>query len=307
MASGPGSRAVVTNERLWGKTMTDAPPSSLLRFTKHHGAGNDFLVQVDPGGRGPLPADLVRALCDRRFGVGADGVILVQDGGGVADVTMVLQNADGREAEMSGNGMRCLAQAAVLSAMVFPPTFTVATAAGIKTVVYRESAHVHTAEATVGLGRAALGENQPQKFLDRKVRTVDMGNPHLVMFGPDLDDVDVIGIGAQLQSVYEGGINVEFIASGEEPDNLVLRVFERGVGETQACGTGSAAAAAAAHSWGLVGTEVAVHNPGGTLHVSLGDDEILLRGPVQRVASIVVDPAAVLAGARPDLSVGTSA
>jgi diaminopimelate epimerase len=134
-----------------------------------------------------------------------------------------------------------------------------------------------------------------------------MGNPHLVMFGPDLDDVDVIGIGGQLQSVYEGGINVEFIASGEEPDNLVLRVFERGVGETQACGTGSAAAAAAAHSWGLVGTEVAVHNPGGTLHVSLGDDEILLRGPVQRVASVVVDPAAVLAGARPDLSVGTSA
>ena len=110
-----------------------------------------------------------------------------------------------------------------------------------------------TAEATVGLGRAELGENQPQKFGDRKVRTVDMGNPHLVMFGPDLDDVDVAGIGGQLQSVYEGGINVEFIASGEEPDNLVLRVFERGVGETQACGTGSAAAAAAAHSWGLVG------------------------------------------------------
>jgi diaminopimelate epimerase len=239
--------------------------------------------------------------------VGADGVIRVQDGRGVADLTMVLQNADGREAEMSGNGMRCLAQAAVLSALVFPPTFTVATAAGIKTVVYHEGDRVHAAEATVGLGRAELGENQPQKFPDRKVRTVDMGNPHLVMFGPDLDDVDVVGIGDRLQSVYGGGINVEFIASGEGPDDLVLRVFERGVGETQACGTGSAAAAAAAHSWGLVGTEVDVHNPGGTLHVSLGDDEILLRGPVRRVASIVIDPAAVLAGARPDLTVGTSA
>lgn len=200
---------------------------------------------------------------------------------------------------MSGNGMRCLAQAAVLSAMVFPPTFTVATPAGVKTVVYLEGAQVHAAEATVGLGRAVLGDDQPQKFIDRKVRSVDMGNPHLVMFGPDLDDVDVVGIGTHLQSVYEDGVNVEFITSGDEPDNLVLRVFERGVGETQACGTGSAAAAAAARSWGLVGTEVDVHNPGGTLHVSLADDEILLRGPVHRVASVVIDPTAVLAGARP--------
>ena len=283
--------------------MTTTPPdTNFLRFTKHHGAGNDFLVQIDPDGCGPLPADLVRALCDRRFGVGADGVIRVQDGRGAADLTMVLQNADGREAEMSGNGMRCLAQAAVLSALVFPPAFTVATAAGIKSVHYLEGEHVHSAEATVGLGRAELGEDQPQKFLDRKVRTVDMGNPHLVMFGPDLDDLDVVGIGSQLQSVYEGGINVEFIASGEEPDQLELRVFERGVGETQACGTGSAAAAAAAQSWGLVGTEVDVHNPGGTLHVTLANDEILLRGPVHRIASVVVDPAALRAGARPVLS-----
>jgi diaminopimelate epimerase len=287
--------------------MSTTLPDAALRFTKHHGAGNDFLVQVDPDGSGPLPADLVRALCDRRFGVGADGVIRVQDGRGVADVTMVLQNADGREAEMSGNGMRCLAQAAVLSALVFPPTFTVATAAGVKSVDYVEGEHIHSAEATVGLGRAVLGEDQPQKFLDRKVRTVDMGNPHLVMFGPDLDDIDVVGIGGHLQSVYEGGINVEFIASGEEPDNLVLRVFERGAGVTQACGTGSAAAVAAAHSWGLVGTEVDVHNPGGTLHVSLAEDEILLRGPVHRVASVVVDPSAVLAGARLTPSEGTTA
>ncbi len=281
--------------------MTDTHDSTLLRFTKHHGAGNDFLVQVDPEGHGPLPGDLVRALCDRRFGVGADGVIRVLGGDESADLTMVLQNADGREAEMSGNGMRCLAQAAVLSALVFPPTFTVATPAGVKTVMYLEGEHTHSAEATVGLGRAELGEDQPQKFVDRRVRTVDMGNPHLVMFGPDLDGLDIVGIGTQLQSVYDGGINVEFIASGEEPDHLDLRVFERGAGVTQACGTGSAAAAAAAHSWGLVGTEVDVHNPGGTLHVSLADDEILLRGPVQRVASVVVDPDAVLAGARPDV------
>jgi diaminopimelate epimerase len=280
---------------------TPATHNAFLRFTKHHGAGNDFLVQVDPGSKGPLLPELVRALCDRRFGIGADGVIRVLAGDGLADLTMVLQNADGGEAEMSGNGVRCLAQAAVQSALVAPPTFTVATAAGIKTVAYAQASDPDTAWATVGMGKAELGENQPQKFIDRKVRTVDMGNPHLVMFGPDLDDVDVAGIGAHLQTVYEGGINVEFITSGDEPDNLVLRVFERGVGETQACGTGSAAAAAAAHSWGLVGTHVAVHNPGGTLEVTLGDDEILLAGPVHRVASVVVSPSAVLAAARPQM------
>lgn len=276
--------------------------TALLRFTKHHGAGNDFLVQVDPGGSGPLPADLVRALCDRRFGVGADGVIRIHDGGGLADVTMVLQNADGGEAEMSGNGMRCLAQAAVLSALVTPPNFAVATAAGIKSVTYADGTEADTAWATVSMGIAELGENQPQKFDDRKVRTVDMGNPHLVMYGPDLDDVDVAGIGTHLQTVYEGGINVEFITTGTEPDSLMLQVFERGVGVTQACGTGSAAAAAAAHAWGLVGRHVAVHNPGGTLEVTLRDDDILLAGPVHRVASIVVSPEGLLAGARPQVA-----
>jgi diaminopimelate epimerase len=279
--------------------------SGLLRFTKHHGAGNDFLVQLDPEGSGPLPVDLVRALCDRRFGVGADGVIRVHDGGAVADLSMVLQNADGGEAEMSGNGMRCLAQAAVQGALVAPPTFTVATAAGIRTVAYAQAAESDTAWATVGLGPAELGANQPQKFDDRMVRTVNMGNPHLVMFGPDLDDLDVAAIGSHLQAVYEGGINVEFITSGDEADHVVLRVFERGVGETQACGTGSAAAAAAAHSWGLVGRHVAVHNPGGILEVDLDDDEILLAGPVHRVASVVVNPASVLAGSRPQMSPST--
>ena len=281
---------------------TPAADTALLRFTKHHGAGNDFLVQVDPGGKGLLLPELVQALCDRRFGIGADGVIRVLDGPGSADLTMVLQNADGGEAEMSGNGIRCLAQAAVQSGLVTPPTFTVATAAGIRSVAFAQAADPDTAWATVGMGRAELGDDQVQKFVDRKVRAVDMGNPHLVLFGPDLEDVDVAGIGAHLQTVYPGGINVEFIALGTGPDTLALRVYERGVGETQACGTGSAAAAAAAHSWGLVGSRVAVHNPGGILEVTMGGDEILLAGPVHRVGSVVVSPSAVLAAARPQMS-----
>jgi len=280
--------------------MTTTPPASQpLRFTKHHGAGNDFLVLIDLASTGPLPVDLVRSLCDRRFGVGADGVMQIVDAHGAADVGMVLQNADGGEAEVSGNGLRCLAQAAVLGALVSPPAFTVATAAGVKAVEFHEGDQVYVAEASVDLGTSVLGPDQPQKFPDRKVRTVDMGNPHVVMLGPGLDEVDVQGIGARLQSVYDGGVNVEFIAPGGGPNSLELRVFERGVGETLACGTGSAAAAAAARSWGLVGDRVAVRNPGGVLHVTFDGDDARLRGPVHWVASVVVDPEAVLDGARP--------
>ena len=124
---------------------------------------------------------------------------------GEADLGMVLQNADGREAEMSGNGMRCLAQAAVLSALVTPP------AVHGRHGGRGEDGRVPRRAGGARRGgvrrprQAVLGPDQPQKFPDRKVRTVDMGNPHLVMFGPDLDDVDVADIGARLQDVHEGG------------------------------------------------------------------------------------------------------
>ncbi len=276
-----------------------APDRAPLHLTKHHGAGNDFLVTVDLEGVRPLTGDLVQALCDRRFGIGADGVIRILGGGGRADLSMVLQNADGREAEMSGNGMRCLAQAAVLAGLVDPPRFTVDTAAGIRAVDYRPGAHPDTAVASVDLGSATLGPDQPQEFTDRCARRVELGNPHLVLLGPDLPSVDVAELGNRLQEIHPGGINVEFVTLGPGADTLTLRVWERGVGETEACGTGSGAAAAAVHSWGLVGDRVAVHNPGGTLEVELAGDRVVLSGPVHRVAELVVDPAAVLEAARP--------
>ena len=267
---------------------------STLRFTKHHGAGNDFLVLIDPHGSGPLPGALVRALCERRTGIGADGVIRVIAGWAGADVGMVLQNADGLEAEMSGNGIRCLAQAAIEAGLVTPPWFTVDTGAGLQVIDYFEGVRPGTAEASVDLGVATVGPDQPQPFGDRRVRTVDVGNPHLVMLGPDPSEIDVPGIGAHLQEVHAGGINVEFVSVGPEPDALTMRVFERGVGETQACGTGSVAAAIAANSWGLVGREVVVHNPGGDLTVSVEvqpDDAVRarLRGPIRRVGEIVIE------------------
>ncbi len=275
------------------------PDLAPLRLTKHHGAGNDFLVLVDVGNAAPLDTDLIRALCDRRFGIGADGMIRILDGGSEADLAMDLHNADGSQAEMSGNGMRCLAQAAVGAGLVSPSTFTVSTLAGVKTVEYCPSERADTAVASVDMGVAALGPDQPQQFAEQRARQVDLGNPHLVLLGPDPREVDVRELGSRLQGVHPGGINVEFVAVGPGPDAITLRVWERGVGETEACGTGSAAAAAAVRSWGLVGDSVEVHNPGGTLQVDFVGDRLRLSGPVRKVADLVIDPRSVLDAARP--------
>lgn len=270
----------------------------ILHLAKHHGAGNDFLVQVDEGGGPPIDPVLVRALCDRRFGVGADGFIRVTPTERGADLSMELVNADGSVAEMSGNGIRCLAQAAVEHKLVEPPTFTVATLTGVRTVEYRPDEVHGSAVASVDMGAPALGAEQRLRLGEDRAREVDMGNPHLVVLVPDLDEVDAVGLGRRLQARREGGINVEFISVGPG-DQVTLRVWERGVGETQACGTGSAAAAAAARSWGLVGETVAVRNPGGTLRVSFGRGGVVLEGPVRKVAELDVDRHEILRAARP--------
>jgi diaminopimelate epimerase len=268
----------------------------LVQATKHEGAGNDFLVVLDPEDAIRLTKAQVRLLADRRRGIGADGVIVVGAGRDGCDLSMVLHNADGGQAEMSGNGIRCLAQAAVDAGLVAPPRFTVATAAGRRTVDYEPSDVTGWAHARVDMGPARLGPDQPQEFENRRARTVDTGNPHLVLLGPDTQSVDVAELGPKLQAAFSGGINVEWITVTDDADGelLDLRVWERGAGETLACGTGSVAAAAAARSWRAVaGDTVRVRNPGGMLVVTLGADEgatTFLAGPVRKVADVNVHP-----------------
>jgi diaminopimelate epimerase len=131
----------------------------------------------------------------------------------------------------------------------------------------------------------------------RPTQGATTGNPHLVVRCEDPADVDLEREGAALAAGYPEGINVEYVANGPGPDEITLRVFERGVGETAACGSGSCAAAAVARSWGWVGDRVLVRNPGGSLEVSLGEkdgDPVLLTGPVRRVALVEVDRAVLL-------------
>jgi diaminopimelate epimerase len=147
------------------------------------------------------------------------------------------------------------------------------------------------------MGPARLGPDQAQEFDDRRARTVDVGNPHLVLLGPDTAGVDVAELGPKLQAAFPAGINVEWITvmTDGEGDFLDFRVWERGAGETLACGTGSVAAAAAARSWHAVhgGDVVRVRNPGGMLEVTLGTDEdatTYLAGPVRKVADVEIHP-----------------
>jgi diaminopimelate epimerase len=267
-----------------------------VRLTKHHGLGNDFLVVLDEANGRACTIDeaLARRLCDRRTGVGADGLIRGEQPGpdqpaGV-DVVMHLHNSDGSRAEMSGNGIRCLAQALALTRQQQSATFAVLTDAGVRHVELTRNGSTD-ADVSVGMGTARPGPRVPgpvEEELDARHATVDLGNPHLVVESSDPGAVDLVTRGAWLEQQFDGGVNVEFIAKDDgRPDAIVLRVWERGAGVTMACGTGACAAAHAAHSWGLVGERVTVEMPGGTAEVRLGD-ELVLTGPAVLVAAVEV-------------------
>lgn len=246
----------------------------VLSLTKHHGLGNDFLVLIDADGDAPLTADLARALCDRHTGVGADGLIRATAGPAPADVTFELCNADGSPAEMSGNGMRCMAQAVVDAGFASGPRLSVATPAGVRSVSVEPETAPGLRQVRVDMG-AAKAEDHPSGTL------VDMGNPHLVILDQDCS-CELEALGRQ-----HADRNVELITIRSR-DEIGLRVWERGVGATQACGTGSCAAVAAARLWGMVDSRVTVHNPGGALVVEVEGETMFLTGPTQFVARVEV-------------------
>ena len=248
-----------------------------MQLTKHHGLGNDFLVLLDPEDRWTLDADVARRLCHRRLGIGADGFVRLGPGD-----RFELRNADGSEAETSGNGLRCLGQAVAMLRGVEDLDFTVQTAAGPRPLRVRAGSGPHTASVTVGMGPATELDVPAPTDGALKAMAVDLGNPHLVRLYAERVDLD-----AAADAETAGDRNVEFVVTGPGPDELTLRVVERGVGETAACGSGACAAAWAAHGWGLVGDRVTAHMPGGRLDVDLGET-VSLTGPARFVATVQV-------------------
>ena len=263
-----------------------------MRLTKHHGLGNDFLVLADPGGIRPIDAALARSVCDRHRGIGADGLLHLRAGSGPHDVSMVLLNADGGRAEMSGNGIGCLVQAAVLSGTASGPTVSVATDAGTREVLVQpgEAPRVHV--ATVSMGTAAIEDDLPEWAGGDVLRAtpVSVGNPHLVLQVADADLLDdrewLAGIGRRANDAIAGGVNVEAIAPGDADGELRMDVFERGVGLTLACGTGACAAAAAARHWDLAGDRVTVRMAGGPTSIDLSGPQIRMTTPITFVGTV---------------------
>ncbi|MDQ6782426.1 MAG: diaminopimelate epimerase [Actinomycetota bacterium] len=278
-------------------TATSPPISGLLTapvgtlvLTKHHGAGNDFVVLLDLDGTAPdVDGEVAARVCDRHRGIGADGLIRGTRAGPERSAVLrfELWNADGSPAEMSGNGMRCLAHAALdAGAVEAGVPFGVVTPAGLREVTVRRGDAPGSVWAVVDMGRALIEGETDRCNVGHGHLLVDMGNPHLVVLGGDPAGVDVDTLGAQLGSGDPAGRNVEFVTLGPGPDEVTMRVWERGVGETLACGTGACAAALACHHWGRVGTSVTVHQPGGSVTVVLRPDgTVSLAGPAQRIAT----------------------
>jgi diaminopimelate epimerase len=270
--------------------------SGKLRLSKLHGAGNDFLVTVAPDGHAP-DSRVASRLCDRHLGVGADGLITLLPGRDGADCTMELRNADGGAAEMSGNGIGCLSWVAVREGLGDGKRLVVDTGGGRREVELDvDPASSELVGATVDMGPvtfepAAIPLDAPSAF-DLEVTfhgvtyrgdAAGMGNPHLVLLVDDPETTRVTQHGPHLETDarFPNHTNVEFVTVTGR-DELTMRVWERGVGETLSCGTGVCAAAAVAHCRGLVGDRVTVRVPGGTHEVDLAET-IRLHGPVTHV------------------------
>jgi len=262
-----------------------------LTFTKMHGLGNDFVVIEDLSSTWNLTSDAVAWLCDRHFGIGGDGLILVRRSARAdAEFYMHYCNADGSLAEMCGNGIRCFAKYLVDQELVGDDVteLMIDTLGGLKpvTVVRGDDGLMDVATVDMGEpvlipaeiparfdGDAVLDALLGTSFGDVHVTVVSMGNPHAVIWVDDVDDAPVETLGPEIEvhNRFPHHTNVEFVQV-LAPDRVRMRVWERGVGETLACGTGACAVVVATALTGQTGRSVTVELPGGELEILWGED-----------------------------------
>ncbi|MFJ2225434.1 diaminopimelate epimerase [Streptomyces anulatus] len=280
--------------------------TSQIAFLKGHGTENDFVIVPDPDNALSLPAAAVARLCDRRAGIGGDGLLHVvrsaahpeaRDMADAAEWFMDYRNADGSIAEMCGNGVRVFAHYLQRAGLAEEGDLTVATRGGPKRVHLAKSGDI-----TVSMGRALLPEESATVSVgDRSwpARNVNMGNPHAVAFVDDLDHAGDLNTAPPVSpgTVYPDGVNVEFVVD-RGPRHVGMRVHERGSGETRSCGTGACAVAVATARrdgadparTGLPAT-YRVDLPGGTLVITEHPDGAIdMTGPAVIVAEGVIDP-----------------
>lgn len=274
-----------------------------LDFVKQHGSGNDYIYVNGFVYDIENPSETAKTLSDRHFGIGADGLIIVCPSA-VCDAKMRMFNADGSEGKMCGNGIRCAAKFAYDSGICRKNIMRIETLSGVKTVRLEFSGG-DVVGATVDMGAAvfaaeqipaaAAGEIVARKVAlagrEREITCVSMGNPHCVIFVPaDFDlwgfDIEKEGAPIERDAFFPEGVNVEFVRQIDKA-HLQMRVWERGSGETFACGTGACASAAAAVRLGLCpkDTDISVELRGGTLVINVAEDGVSLQGNAVMVFS----------------------
>lgn len=256
-----------------------------MHFTKMHGLGNDYLYVY-----GEVPeniAELSIKLSERHFGAGSDGMIYISPSE-VADFKMRIFNADGSEAKMCGNGIRCVGKYVYDKGYTDKTHLNVETLSGIKKLNLLVS-NGKVKSVSVDMGRAEVSPemNLKVKSSDIVCTPVSMGNPHTVIFVKTIDEAPLLELGPEIEhhSAFPGGVNCEF-AEVLNPTTLRMRVWERGSGVTMACGTGACATASAAVSKGYCSfdTDISVILDGGTLKINIAPDyTVTMTGPAEFV------------------------
>ncbi len=270
----------------------------MLEFTKMQGLGNDYIYIDATKIRIKNPSMLAKYMSDRHFGVGADGLILILPSS-KADFSMRMFNADGSEAEMCGNGIRCVAKFVYDKCLTDKKIITVDTKAGIKTLTLNVvGKYVDTVKVDMGIPKyesecipvisnTKIAKNLKIEILDKifDVTCVSMGNPHTVIFVDDVDSFNVKKYGELIEKnkMFPQRTNVEFVEI-KDNSNIKMRVWERGTGETLACGTGACASVVACVLNGLTSRNVRVQLLGGNLDILYNDNNhVYMTGPAKTV------------------------
>jgi diaminopimelate epimerase len=271
-----------------------------MRFTKMHGTGNDYIyIDGFHDGTPDDPAQLARVMSHRRFGVGADGLILVLPSA-IADARMQMFNADGSEAQMCGNGIRCLAKLVYERGICRRQSLKIETLAGVLHLALETSnGRVQRVRANMGepileadriptrlAGDPVVNVDLPVAGRTVQVTCVSMGNPHCVLFVDQADDDMVLGLGPAIETDphFPERTNVEFVEV-VSPSEVRQRTWERGSGETWACGTGASAVCVAGLLTQRTGRKVVSHLLGGDLELewSAKDNRVYMTGPAEEV------------------------
>lgn len=253
-----------------------------IHFTKMHGAGNDYIYIDCFSERIENPEKLAVSMSDRHFGIGGDGIVLIMPSK-VADARMRMFNADGSEGKMCGNAIRCVGKYLYDNGMVKEENVSIETESGIKKLLLKRESGVCIG-AAVNMGRACFvpemipvkSESEFVQLNGYSLTSVSMGNPHCVLFTKDTMGMDIALIAEEIQhsEVFPEGVNVGFAQVDKDTNSVLLRVYERGSGETYACGTGACACVAAAVHNGLLDTDIviSVKLKGGTLEIVCDKD-----------------------------------